>query len=252
MNAHPRVAARRLAVAEDLARRAVQRLLKVGIAVAILAAAVGVAYSPLASVRKVVVVGAVRADVAGALSAGQIQAGTPLIRVKTEEAERWLASDPWVISATVARKFPSRVEVSIRERHAVADIQTPQGWATVSNDGRVMSLGVGPAPSLGRVLAWNQPLAVGSHVPEKLAGAVELLATLPPQQAEQLELAFEGEELVGGWGGARIRFGSSQEIQAKASSLGALAAAGVLVPGASVDLLAPQRPAVSSQVQVDS
>jgi len=251
MNAHPRVAARRLAVGEDLARRAVQRLLKLGIGLGVVSGLVGLAYSPLLSVREVVVVGAVRADVAGALAAGGIQDGIPLIRLQPDLAERWLAADPWVVSVTVRRRFPSRVEVSVEERREVAGVQISEGWAIISNDGRVMRVTIDPPTGLGRVLDWKHPLPTGSQVPEDLEGPVRLLASLTPQLASQLDLAFESEELIGGLGGARIRFGGSQQIEAKAKSLAALASAGVLVPGATVDLLAPERPAVDPQDQVD-
>ncbi|MFQ5555460.1 MAG: cell division protein FtsQ/DivIB [Acidimicrobiia bacterium] len=241
----PRIADRRRGVSEDGARRR----LRWGIAIILMAGFVGlVAYafqSPLLSVRRVMISGSERADVAAVLRLHGVEPGVPTIRVRASVLETAIESDPWVTRASVIVTWPGEVEVTVLEHVPSAWMRLPNGWMLVSATGAILEKGRPPdgAPRVQIGLPTARP---GDKVlnPAALA-ALEFLAGLPTGFVEGAVVAASGPGLVATIAGHEVDLGGAHDMPAKASTLSALLEEG-LMPGAAVSLLSADRPAVSN------
>lgn len=104
-----------------LARRRVLTVLALAMGVVALAGGlVALWRAPLFSVRTVEVVGVTHLTRDAVLKRAAIPSGTTLLRVPAQDIEKRLAGEPWVASATVSRRFPGTLVVTVVERAAVA------------------------------------------------------------------------------------------------------------------------------------
>ncbi|MCC6553803.1 MAG: FtsQ-type POTRA domain-containing protein [Polyangiaceae bacterium] len=98
-----------------------------GVAV-VLAASIAVAWgarryvmsSPRFAIRTVLVDGAQRRSAEQVASAGGIEVGKNIFVLDPATAGAAIATDPWIERATVTRKLPSTIQVSVVEREALA------------------------------------------------------------------------------------------------------------------------------------
>lgn len=197
--------------------------------------------SPYLSVTEVVITGAARADVEGALESSGITEGQPLIFVDVAGAEAALAADPWVAEATVQRDWPRRVLVMVRERYGVAWVETAAGWFYVSADGVPLESG-DPPPNSPRVLATGLPPEEIS-TQRQVLGALELLDHLRADLSAVTVVSATQDELVATLLGLVVRLGLPEDMEAKARALAAVIDTGP-DPGSTITLVAPSRPAV--------
>lgn len=244
---HPRFLRRRVTVREHRARSHLRRALWVLLVVAAGWGIAWLAQSPLFSVAAIEVTGAERAAVADILAGENVYEGRPLVLIRSGAVTDALAGDPWVREASVRRVFPDRIEIDIVERIEVAVVRATDGWRTVSDDGRIMER-VGQPPGHLAVVDDSVALAApgGEWVSDRTRGVVEFLAALPGAVRAMTEVTAEGEELVALVDRHRVRLGSATNMEAKAIALTAVLADPRVAPDATVDLIAPLRPAVSA------
>ena len=244
MRVDPRIVRRRLAVAEQQARARVRRALVLLAALAGVGCVAWLFVSPLMSVHTVVVDGASRSAAYEILSKGNVVEGRPMVAIRVGSIEEHLIADPWIESASVKMVFPTRVEVSVREREPVAWIRFDDRWGLLAADGTLVDYGDSPVPirSLIRIPVEDPGLGVGVEN-ENVFGALQFLESLPEDLARRSVAKIVDEELWVLVGYRLVRLGLPVEMDAKAASLIAMISSaheGV------IDVTAPSRPAIRS------
>lgn len=266
----PRIRQRRVEVEQARGRR--RRQVAVGLASAATLVAAGflVLHSSLLGAHRITVAGPDPVGPAALLRSAGIRRGEPLVDVDPPRAERRLEAVPWVRTATVRRRWPRSLRVTLTERVAVAQISTsPRGRAVALVDatGRVVAERPAPAASLP-LLAGVGPTVPAGEWLRGSAGPggrgrrpVEAPASGPAAVALTVAAALDADHLAAtridltagrvpvaviGGGATTVSFGSDRDLVAKLQALRALQATGALRHAAAVDLEVPSRPAVTA------
>ena len=241
-----RIAQRRRSVSEDRARHRLRRLLGLLMLAALLGLGVWALRSPLLSIREISVVGVQQSSPQSAVSAVGLETGTPTISVDGAALQRALMLDPWIDDATVTVSWPGRVEIDIREHIPIAYVAGSEGdWLWATADGHAVAT-VAEPPREAPVVEISSAGRAGDTITDAaILGGLEFFGALPPELASEATVVLEGEELWARVVGYDVRLGRPAEMTAKAVALEALLAAEV-APGASLDLIAPRRPAVAN------
>lgn len=242
----PRVAERRKSVSEDRARRRLKWILMVIVLVAAVLGALWMIRSPLLSIRAVEVIGAEQSDPMSTVQALGMGMGTPTIDVDAETIMVAVLEDPWVATASVAVTWPGSIVVEVVERLPVAPVLVGDEWALVALDGGVISMLGSPDTTGAFVDIDHDPLAPGDVVIDvETLGALAFIDRLTPGVREGTRVFVEGEGLYATVAGHRVRLGRPTSMAEKATVLTALLESGI-APGATIDLIAPLRPAVAN------
>jgi cell division protein FtsQ len=217
--AHPRIRARRAEVARGVNRRRLRRVKGVLAVICIVVWALVALRSPLLDVDRVQVVGAERVAVAEVRGAAvTTSAGTPMIDVDLGRARDGVAALPWIDEVRVTRLWPGTVRIVVSERHEVAAVAHPEGWALVDADGRVLEL-VAPEPDLP-TLPGERETAPGATLGGDDLRALRILGALPSELRAAVDTTAEGDdgvELVLD-DGFRVVLGDGGDLAAKAEA----------------------------------
>lgn len=242
---HPRIRARRVAVARDVGRRRRRRLNAVlGVLCAVVWTLVGLR-SPLLDVDRIQVSGAERTPVAAveaALGAGR---GAPMVEVDAGAAAERVEALPWVAEARVQRLWPGTVRVVVEERRAVAVVAHPGGWATVDADGRILA--VEPEQPAGLVsLAGRRDGAPGAVLDQADRRLLDAVGELPADVRDDVASLATGAggivaELVAG---PCLVLGDATDLEAKVRAGGAVQEDTGL-DGGRIDVRVPAAPALT-------
>lgn len=240
MSIDPRLMERRKTVAEDNAKKSINRLLKFLLIIVAVGALVWLVFSPWLSVARVDTTGISASSAHTILADNRVMAGTPMILVDPAAVESRLTADPWIADATVSRAWPDLVTVTIEERVPVAWVRSAEGWARHAVDGMALPSAAQPDQTMGRV---EMPGLTVDDAPEslELLGALEFLAALDPGLQKEAEVRVQDDELWATVSGFEVRLGRADEMAEKALSLGALLEEN-LVDGAILTLIAPTNP----------
>lgn len=238
----PRIAQRRARVAEGRVRRGLIRLLVVLAVVALGAVTVWVLRSPAFQVDEIVIRGALRTPAEALLGGAGVVEGVPLITVDAEQAEAALEQDPWVADATVSRRWPRQVVVTVDERVPAAWVLTRDGWVEAAIDGTALSEAEAP-PSAAALIRLPELDPATLDDADDALGALAFADTLDPAVASSTEIARDGEELIASVGGYTVRLGRPQHMREKALALEAVLESDP-APGSVITLISPTRPAV--------
>lgn len=221
----PRVRARRIEVARSHGRRRFRRIVALAVVTALVLAALAISRSPLLDVDHVAVRGGVRSGEARVRTAAGIDVGRAMTSVDLGAAVQRVERLPWVARASVVRRWPGTVQVSITERTPVAIVGTGASAVVVDRDGWIL----GPVGDRDRGLPDAGPDPVegpGAMVPAEQRPVLAVLAELPEP------LRSEVVEGVGGSGriglvlrdGIEVRLGDATRLQAKADAVEVLLA----------------------------
>jgi cell division protein FtsQ len=184
---HPRIRQRRVEVRRDEGRRRLRVLLIITGTFAMLGVGYGVTRSPLLDVDRVHVRGATHTSVDEVVVATGLGAAPAMLDVDDTNVGRTVEDLPWVESATVTRRWPGTVEITLLERSPLAALPAgPEVWAVVDLSGRVLELRAGDPGDLVRVAAGTTPGAPGSRVDASTRGALRLVAALPEALATRV------------------------------------------------------------------
>lgn len=242
---HPRMRLRRIEVRRDAGRRRLRRVaVLLAVVVAVLAVAT-VIRSPLLDVDHVEATGGQETSSEEVLAAAGIRRGESLVGLDAGAAERRIEALPWVASATVTRRWPGGVEVSIRERKATAAVRiTDTGWAKIDEDGRVLSVADAAPAGMPAVRGVEGRIAEGERLPSAATDALRVLdaaeAALPGGVTE----VDTSLDVTLGYG-TTVRFGTTGELDAKVAALQTVLARVDLGCLAMIDLRAPGSPALT-------
>lgn len=242
----PRIAGRRDEVAR-VDRRRVRRRLFAGVlaTLIVVGSAVG-SRTAMFHVDQVDVAGAARTGEAVVIDEAGIALGTPMLAVDENQVDGAVSALPWVESVDVRRRWPSTVEISVRERDAVAAVPAGEDrWQLVGADGVVVAevdevpsdlvlvLGVPAAPVPGaRIDAVDGRLSVAAAVPERLRDRVSAVV----EMNGELQLHMDPSGLV--------RLGDTTRLDEKLVAIETLF---TQVDGRCIDVVdvrAPQAPTI--------
>ena len=120
-------------------RRRMTWLGVLGAIVLLVAATVGVAYSPLFAVQRIEVVGTSQLDPAAVADALSDQIGTPLTLIDDSEIKAALVTFPLVESYSLEARPPNDLVVRIVERLPVGVLQSGAGFTVVDAEGVALS-----------------------------------------------------------------------------------------------------------------
>ncbi len=248
----PRVAERRRSVSEDRARRRLRWILLAIVVVAVAAFGFWMIRSPFLSISTVEITGAERSDPAVALNVLGVGVGTPTIDVRASTIERALEADTWVASADVTLAWPGSIVITIKEHVPVAPVRSGDTWVLVSEETTVLEEAAGVSPDSAIVDIDVGSVVAGSLIDDPfVAGSVVFITALRPDLTVGAVLFRDGDGLFATVAGHRVRLGRPVDLEAQATVLATLIDSG-LAEGASIDLIAPLRPAVTNpQPQVE-
>ncbi|WP_092804192.1 cell division protein FtsQ/DivIB [Klenkia marina] len=220
-----------------------RRLVVLG-SVLVLAAVVAwvVLASPLLAVRTVQVDGAVTLTADQVREAAGVAEGTPLARVDTAAAAARVAALPQVADAEVSRGWPDRVVVTLRERVAVAVVDTAGTRTLLDASGTPFGTVTGDAP------AGVVPLQVADPGPDDRAtraglAAVVSLPAVVRDQVTQVAATGSDDVTLTLADGTSVLWGSAADADRKAQVLAAVLdqlAAGTLDPAIQIDVSSPE------------
>jgi len=201
-------------------------------------------HSPWLSVGDIEIRGADQADVAGRVAATGVGEGAILVWVDTGAVADAVLADPWVRDVLVDRVWPDRLLVEVLEHRPALWVEGVRGWMLVSRDGTVLERTAVPGTGLPVASMALPDLAPGDRPSDPAwHELVELVAVLPEDIAAGIVLEMRGPEMWTEIHGHPVRFGHPIDLAAKGLTLAALIETD-LPPQATLDLVAPRRPAV--------
>ncbi len=235
-----RLEARRQQVAEAHARSYLSRLIWILAMAAFLGASVWLARSPLLALTTVEVEGMAAPEVKDVLIESGLVVGRPMVLLRTGEIEQALLADPRIAAAEVILDWPQGATVYLVRRQPVAWVRYRDGWAQVAGDGTVLL----EAASIDSTLPVVE-LSMSSSPPSaEVLGALAFVSELAPPSGAGVEVRLQGNELWASVAGVEVRLGRPIDMEAKAKALVALFAQDI-PPEATINLLAPTRPAIA-------
>jgi cell division protein FtsQ len=202
--------------------------------------------SSLLRLRHLEVVGTSSLTRAQVVRLAALSSSTNVLWFDAGAVERRLESDPWVATATVSRRLPGTILISVVERAPVAMIQEGVGFRLLAADG--VALGTVEAdPALPEiVVAAGWSLAEGNAPAQAAARAIAGLdgGRRPAVVRAVVDAGALSVELDGG---TRVEFGDPTGIEAKTAAARRIlrwaTAQGASV--ASVNVTAPDSPAAT-------
>lgn len=124
------------------------------------------------AVERVLVAGRQRSDSEALIAALDAALGAPILALDLEAARQRVLALPWVRQASVARRLPGTLVVTVREHQPLALWQHEGRIRVVDEDGRPV------ADARARDFA-SLLLVVGRGAPREAAALLEMLATAP-------------------------------------------------------------------------
>ena len=258
----PRIAARREQVeagAAAVVRRRRRRRL-VGVAALTIFAGAGAVtvLSPLAGVRTIEVTGASRTGSDAVRAATGLRPGAPLLRIDADAVAARVAALPWVRRATLERRWPRTVVLTIEERTAVAvtPCQTSLEGCLVDRSGRVL----GPLPpddetaaTLPRLVGVPVAGDPGTQLPEQAEGPLAVVTILPSAlrplvagvRGEGAEVILDLDAPGRSTGPPVVRLGPPERVPQKLTAAATVLARTSVNAMAVLDVRVPESPALT-------
>jgi cell division protein FtsQ len=219
----PRIRARRIQVQRGVGRRRLQRLVDVGLVLAVAAGFALALRSPLLDVDEVTVRGAAHTSTEAAIEQAGVAPGDQLMDVDLTAVGERVAVLPWVKTVVVHRGLDGRLELELTERTPVAVIGEGPAAVLVDDEGRVLARAEDEpdlAVGLVRVASDAAGLVPGQAAPAGLHDALTLATRLDGVPGLAVQLGEDGA-LVGvlAESGIEVRFGPATRLDAKVRDL---------------------------------
>jgi cell division protein FtsQ len=244
----PRIRARRIEVQRDVGRRRLQRLVDVGLLLAVVAGFAVALRSPLLDVDAVEVQGAEHTGPDAVLDQAGIALGEQLMDVDLRAAGERVAELPWVDDVHLHRGLDGTVEVALTERIPVALVGEGESAVLVDAEGRAVALGSDAPDLAAQVVRFDVPdtvLQPGDHLPAGATEALTLASRLAATPGLGMDLVL-GDEVVGRLAsGIEVRFGAATQVDAKVRSLRTVLDQVDLACAAMIDVRAPGSPVLT-------
>ena len=243
----PRLRARRAHVTRTRVRR--RRLVALSIMALVFVAAGGWALlyrSPAFDVDRVSVSGNDHTSTDQLRRTAAVRRGMPLASVDLAAVRRRVEAQPWVVQASVDRRWPGTIRVRVIERTPVAVVGTGRAAMLVDRTGRVL----GPAPAKAALPAVvGPPAKAGTRLSRSSQPLMGVLGDLPPELRRQVAeaqsnptgLTFTLTD------GVKVRWGDDRATAEKAQSLLLLLAKADRATIATVDVSVPSAAALTRE-----
>lgn len=213
-------------------------------AVVIVATSLGVSRSSLLHLRRLEVVGTTSLTRAEVVRLAGLSSSTNVLWFDPGAVERRLESDPWIATATVSRRLPGTIRISMVERAPVAMVRDERGFTLVATDGVALST-VEADPALpeivvvaGSSVRWGnaQARAAAARAIAALEGGRRPAVVRAVVRAGTLTVVLDG--------GTRVEFGEPIGIEDKAAAARRILrwAASQRASVARVNVIAPDSP----------
>jgi cell division protein FtsQ len=216
-------------------------------AVAIVATSFVVSRSSLLHLRQLEVVGTTSLTRSEVVRLAGLSSSTNVLWFDPGAVERRLESDPWVATATVSRRLPGTIRISVVERVPVAMIRDERGFTVLATDGVALST-VEPDPALPEIVVVAGSSARPGNAQAR-AAAARAIAWLDGGRRPAVVRAVVGAGIltVELDGGTRVEFGEPIGIEAKAAAARRILrwAASQRASVARVNVIAPDSPTVT-------
>jgi cell division protein FtsQ len=278
----PRIRQRRAAVTRREGRRRLRIVLVLLLVVLALVGVWFLLHSRLFVARVVTVVGSVHTPTAEIVSVAGLSHDPPMIDVNPGATAARLERLPWVSVATVSRRWPDGVRITVVERTPVATVSTsapptsptttpagtsptttpagtsptttpattttaPLPWALVARSGRVLADTTSPPAGLVHLVGPSAPGPPGSDV----AGAgpgLTVVATLPrafSAQVTEVDVSAGGQVTLKLTTPVTIFLGTTAQLAQKYEDAASVLAGAKLVTGDVIDVSVPESPTVA-------
>lgn len=222
----PRIRARRREVRRTQGRRRRRVLAVAGGVVLVVVIGLVLLVSPVLSVRRVDVDGAVYVDY---FEGDRLDAvvdsirGEPILSVDLDAARRELESFAWVRAVRIRRDLPSRVVIEVDERRPVAWLTGADGrFRVLDTDGVVVAVLDGQPIDYPGIAGVAPDLAEGDVAPGSFQAAAQLVRSLPEEVAELLvglSVNELGDLSMTLSTETEVRFGRPDDLQGKLVAL---------------------------------
>lgn len=215
------------------------KVLTWGIVITVISVGLGLLlyFTPIMSVRNLVVDGLQAVPRDEVVAAAAVRTGTPLLQVDTDKVADRVATIPRVASVRVQREYPSSLRVTVVERVAVAVKDLPDGTHLFDRDG--VDFAIAPPPPGVAYLDVDNP---GPSDPPTKA-ALQVLTALRPEVAGQVvRIAAPSVASITLTlsDGRVVIWGTTDRTDEKAEKLAAL----LTRPGHTYDVSSPDLPTV--------
>jgi cell division protein FtsQ len=219
----PRIRARRVEVQRRVGRRRLQRVVEVGLVLAVAAGFAAALRSPLLDVDDIRVAGGVHTSDEVILENLGLTIGSQLMDVDLRSAGEAVAVLPWVREVSLHRRLDGVVEVSISERTAVAAVGEAAEAYLVDRTGQILAPAASDAAlagSLVRLMGTPPGLGVGQTIGAGASDALILAERLGTLAPGLVATVTGGDEVTATLvQGGTVRFGRADRLEAKVRSL---------------------------------
>ena len=148
------------------------------------------------------------------LALSGLSKGQHIFSFKSGNVQALVIGHPWILSATVSRRFPGIVEIAVTERTPVACVPYHNGFLTIDEEARVLDFSSGGRIPYPVISGWSPASgAAGDFVRSAgiLAGLRCVLAASANGRERISELAVEKDQSIVLYlfGGLRVYFGQA-------------------------------------------
>ncbi len=201
------------------------------------------------SARAVTVTGNVHESAAQVVAQAGLSGQPPLLDVNTGAAAARIEHLPWVASAAVHVSWPDGVHIVVTEETPRLVASEPGGqWASLSADGRVLSVSATRPPGLVLLTVPQAPGPPGSELPARDEAGLRVASTLPVSFAAQVTgVTVE----PAGWvqlsmtTPIAVDIGTATALAAKYEDVSSILAGATLHNGDVIDVSVPDAPTVT-------
>jgi cell division protein FtsQ len=190
----------------------------IAVAVVIVATSLVVSRSSLLHLRHLDVVGTTSLTRAEVERLSGLSSSTNVLWFDPGAVERRLESDPWVATATVSRRLPGTIRISVVERVPVAMIRDERGFTVVAADGVALTT-VERDPALPEIVVVAGSSARWGNAQARAAAARAIAGLAGGSRPGVVRaVVWSGSLTVELDGGTRVEFGDPIGIEAKAAA----------------------------------
>jgi cell division septal protein FtsQ len=213
-------------------------------AVAVIALAYLLGWSPLFTVDKVTITGSPNSAVQSEIAKiSQVEIGQKLARVNPSSVERKVSQIPWIKDVSLSRNWVSgEVDISLTPRKPVAFFNAQESLGqTIDLEGELFTLPGFSSTDLAQISAKSPQSALKANelfiaLPEDFRKRVTLM-TATSTETFTFNTLYKGREI-------RVRWGDSQEISLKISVIEKLLELPENKSITLIDVVAPHAPIV--------
>jgi cell division protein FtsQ len=182
---------------------------------ALAAGAVGATHTAIFAARTIIVKGESHLSEPAVLKLAGVHQGTNVFYLDSADVRARLIADPWIADATVVRRLPSTVSITIDEVRPVGVTASAEDPMLLAQDGTV----------LGRAPAGTRLPVVGTAGETRPSEATSALGAMPGSllvRVRSVDLSVDGRITLTLRDGVTVTYGDAADADRKAQALRAV------------------------------